>query len=247
MLAACLLTLTAGSVATAEGPSADDLFQGHIKAIGGKAALKARTDSTVQARFIIAAAGIDAEMTMRHQAPDRMLVEMNIPGMGEMKQGYNGKIAWMLNPMAGPSLIEGAQLIELKQQADMHADLNYKKYYKDMQAPVEAEFEGMQVYAVKVKTVSDADQTIYFDREKGYIVGNEGTTETEMGPMGSTTVISDYEADGSVLVPRSMRVILTDMGMEQVIKIKSISHDKLDAKTFQLPEEIKALLEAEDA
>jgi len=59
----------------------------------------------------LAAAGIKGSMVITKAEPDKSLVEIDLAGIGSVKQGYDGKVAWEINPMQGARIKDGDEKI----------------------------------------------------------------------------------------------------------------------------------------
>ena len=57
---------------------------------------------------------------IRQKAPNQQLTTINISGIGEIKEGFDGTNGWELNPMTGPALKKG---VALEQAARSAGDL----------------------------------------------------------------------------------------------------------------------------
>ncbi|MHC5004209.1 MAG: hypothetical protein ACYTJ0_13925 [Planctomycetota bacterium] len=230
---------TAPAAQATDLPSADAVLTKYIKALGGEKAIREHNSMTMTGRMEIPSQGMGGDIIIRAAAPNRFLVTMTIAGMGEMRQGYDGKVGWAMNPMMGSMLIEDEMLEDLKREADFYADLNYKKNYKTMEVEDKTEFNGKQCYKLRLVSHNDQETTEYFDVENGLKVGGSSTSETPMGPMETVAVVQEYKDFDGVKVPT--KLVIKQMGMEQMMTISSVSFAALDPTTFELPAEIKAL------
>ncbi len=220
-------------------PDAAELFAKHVKAIGGEKAIRKHKSAVSKATFNMPAMGITADMTISTAAPDKMYLDMTIPGMGSMQQGYDGKIAWAIDPMSGARIMEGDQLKQVKMQSDFYADLHYSKQYKEMQTMEKTVFADRPSYRVHTVTEFGQDSDVYFDVETGLINGMESTSDSQMGPMKTTTTLADYKDFGGIKKATTTKV--SAFGQEQLLTLKSVEFDTVDMSVFDLPEEIKTM------
>ena len=82
----------------------------YVDAVGGEEALRSHTSATLKGTFGISAMGMEGDLTVYLEAPNKMVQLIELAGMGEMNVGYNGEIGWSDNPMTGPTLLDGALL-----------------------------------------------------------------------------------------------------------------------------------------
>ncbi len=224
-------------------PKAEDLFVRHIDAIGGVKKIKAHKFSTATGSFNMPAMGISGDMVIKQAAPNKFYLSINIPGMGDMTQGFDGTVGWGINPMMGEMVLEGKELEQLKSQSDFYADLNYEKIFKTMKTTGKEDFNDQSCFVVELVTQFDSKSTRYFNVETGLIAGMEQTEESQMGPVTSLIMLDDYKEFDGVLYATTTTI--QTMGQEQVLSVETISHDKLDDAVFALPDSIQALV-AED-
>lgn len=226
-----------------ELPSADEIIARHVEAIGGEDAIRAHTSRTTKGSFGIPAMGMSGDMTIYQMAPDKGIVHISFPGVGESTQAYNGEIGWTEDAMQGPRLLEGAELNALKRQIRAHVDLEYSKHYPERKTVGESEWNGEPAYQVDLVDVDGNESSRYFSIETGLLLGEEGTTTTDMGTSETATTWSDYKEFGGVMFPGSATANLVSMGMEFVQTIESVTFDDDDPSAFEPSDAIKALLE----
>lgn len=220
-------------------PSADDVLKRYRAAIGGDEAIKKHAARTVKGTFEIPAQGMRGDMTIVAAAPDRILVVVTLPGLGELQRGYNGKLAWSIDPAIGPRLLEGCELSEFQHSAEFYEDLHDRAKFKSMTVVGKTSFEGQESYELKLVKDSGFEYTEFFSVATGLLVGGKLTACSQMGSVPVTSIASDYKAFGGVMSPTVTRQKM--MGLEQMTTILSVSFDPVDPKTFDLPPAIAAL------
>lgn len=89
----------------------------HIAAIGGRAAFKAVRSVHARGRLEIRGAGVSGDFELLAARPNRLLYRATVPAIGVIEQGFDGKVGWTLNPVSGPELLTGQQLIEAADDA----------------------------------------------------------------------------------------------------------------------------------
>lgn len=246
-LTACALTTAAPAQEAAEQadlPSPAELMERHIEAVGGADAIRKITSRKVTGTFSVPSMGMEGAATMYSAAPNKTLTIMDITGMGENVQGFNGKVGWATNQMTGPMLMEGETLAQAKRESEFYSDLKYTEMYETLETVGEVEYAGKEAY--KVRQVADnGDESFnYFAKESGLLIGSETIASTPQGEIPVTVVLSDYkEFDG---VKLATKTTINQMGMEVVITIDSVEINKVEDSVFETPEEIKALMEASD-
>ena len=222
-------------------PTASDIFTRSIAAIGGEAAIRKHTCMVTKGTLSMPAAGMSGKLEITTLAPNKVVTAMEFPGVGIIRQGFDGTVGWSMNPMQGPSLIEGPMLEELKKSSDMYKDLDPSKIWTKAETKGAVNFGGVPCYEIVV-TGGPGDGALYYDIQSGLTRGMVLAVETPMGKMPSTTIMSDYkEFDG---VKIAARTDVEAMNMKQVLTVDSVSYEPVDPAIFNLPPEIKALVGA---
>jgi len=200
----------------------------------------------------MAAMGLEGTMEAWEAKPDLSVAKIELAGMGEMTEGYNNGIAYRLNAMMGAQVIDGIELLQRSLEAG-YGDLKERDKFETIETVGREKFNGKDCYKVKLVAKPaegmDAESTKkartimeFYEVESGLNAGSVATTQSQMGEMEVTTLISDYKKFGEGLKP-TKTVQKTAMG-EIVIEIESVDYpDDVDMKIFDLPKEIAALVE----
>jgi hypothetical protein len=221
-------------------PSAETILQKYRDAIGGEAAIRRHTSRRFKGTFEIPAQGMKGDLTVTAMAPNLMTVVVTLPGLGELRRGFDGRVAWSVDPAIGPRLLEGREADEFKHSADFYDDLHEPSKFKSITVVGKGPFEGQECYEVKLVRDSGFEYTEYFSVDSGLIVGGKLKASSQMGEVPVTTVSGEYKAFDGVLVPTVTKQKM--MGLEQVVTITSVSFDPVDASEFALPPPIQALV-----
>jgi len=221
-------------------PSPQSIIDRHVKAVGGKAAILAHKSSHATGTFTMPAQNLTGTLDIYGAKPDKSLVKINLGGIGDLMEGFDGTTGWTLEPMSGPRLKEGQELVEKKFDADFYSDLHEPGRYASMKTIEKTTFEGKPCYKVSLVRKEGGEDFEYYDVETGLKAGASGTRQTAMGPITATQMLSDYKKFGDLLVPTTMKQ--TQMGVDQVLKITAVEWDNVPDSTFDLPAQIKALI-----
>lgn len=231
--------------ATASGgegtlPTAESLWAQHVEAVGGRVALEQYRSSHAVGRFEVPAQGIGGPLELMAAAPNKLLVQIQVSGMGTVRNGYDGEVGWTIHPATGPMVLEGRMLDQLRQQADFYGILRPEVYVQRSETIGESEFDGRPCYKVRVTTRWNEEYFEFFDKATGLLAGSIRTQETPMGALEVTTMTRDYREFGGIKVPA--RVVQRLLGQEQSFMIESIEYDGVDDSVFALPQEIRVLV-----
>lgn len=206
-----------------------------VEAMGGEAALRAHSSSTSKGKMIIAAMGMEGELTQHAAAPDKMVMVIDTP-IGSVNTGYNGEVGWSDNPMTGSSVLEGSPLTQMKQQASFYGPLDYDEHYPSQETTEEVDFNGEMAYRVRMVDVDDNESFLYFSKESALLIGIQATREE-----GESTVrLSKYMDFGGT--KRATVTTLEVQGMEIQNVIETVTFDDVEDGAFEPPDSIKSQL-----
>lgn len=223
-------------------PEARSLVRKFAEVSGGLEKLKAIRTLEIDGKLSIPAAGIEGDIKIYQQAPDRLKMTIGLGPAGEQQQGYDGKTAWQVGPQ-GASVLEGAQAMQMKMQASIVGLAAADKLFDSLETIEQKDFEGENVYVVRGKRKGMSDQLIYFSAESGFVVGTVSDEETPFGKIKVTTVMSDYsKIDGGVVLCKKLVMKLPQF--EQVVTLDQFQvNEELPSGWNQLPSAIENQLQ----
>lgn len=235
-----LLTQLAAAVLLAHtlnaAPSAEEVLDQHVKAIGGEAAAKKLKTRKIMAKFEMPAAGMVADLEIIAKAPNKILTSINIPNMGTMLEGYDGKVAWSKNPFVGTSEKSGAQLEHARSQADFFRDVEIKDRLTDLKYEGTKTVNGEECHVVSGKDQSGNIERMFISTKdhliKQMVTVIPGQTG---GTMEATMRVSDYKKIDGLMVPHKMEMIQPPEAAF-VMTFTSVKHNEpVDDSKFAKP------------
>ena len=90
--------------------------------------------------------GLTGKLEVFHAKPNKALQRMSLPGIGDVKEAFDGKVGWSLSPMTGPTLIDGKQLEERAFDGDFYEELKSPQRYTSISTLERTTFEARPVY-----------------------------------------------------------------------------------------------------
>lgn len=187
LIAVLLGALSILTFAQAEGitPEAQKVFDSYIEAVGGKEKLESIESIKMEGTMSIPAMGMNASVLMVQKLPNSFYLEQNIPGMGKMRQGYDGKTGWSSDPMQGFRVLQGVELDYLVEENNIRSNLFVADRYSSAKI-LEGESADGKITIEAVKKSNGSLDTLHFDSETFLLVGMESIED--MGPQGSLPV-----------------------------------------------------------
>ena len=220
-----------------------EVIHRYIDAIGGEDVIRAHTSMTQKGSFALPAAGLAGDMTVYAQAPNLLALKVDLPGVGQITSGYNGKVGWSNNPFEGATIMEDQQLRDIQIQADMFNILTPEKYYDSITYEGEQTFEGQKVHAVKLDDDESSPTTQYYSVDSGLLVGSSSLQSGNFGEVEVKSIVSDYKKFDDMLIATKTKQVIGVQVIE--LTIDDVSFDKIDPDVFALPPAIQALVDAQ--
>jgi hypothetical protein len=221
-------------------PSAREVVDRFIKAIGGREAYKKISSLRSTGTFELPAQGIRGSFEMVQARPGKALVKTDIPGIGQIEIGFDGKHGWQIDPLAGPTLLTGRKLTELADDSWFDAPLYEPDFVKSMTVAERTTFDGRPAHKLQVVFASGGEEAQFFDVETGLRLGSEARRETPLGIVPTTSVWREYKLFGAIQQPTV--IVQRPLGIEQIIRLAAIEYDAVPAAAFDMPAQIKALI-----
>lgn len=239
LLAAGTLTLASPPLVAQDLPDADGLIAAYVEAMGGADRFQG-TASVTRGTLSMPAAGIEGSFELVQIYPNRMRMDVELPGLGEILSGYDGEHGWSLNPMMGPMLMSGVELEQTREQASIAGALRDPSAVPGRETVEEAEFEGEACWKVRLTWASGRVSYDCYSKETGLLVASEATQATQMGDLPTVSIYRDYRDFEGRLV--ATRLVQRVAGQEQIMVIDSVEYGEVDEARVQPPEAIRALI-----
>ena len=240
---------TTASAATTVGEKDHDahaleIIENMIEAMGGRESIESIKSIKQTGTLSIPMAGLSGAVESYTMTPDKFLLKLTIPAMGETLQGLNGSTAWSSDAMNGPRVLPDDQSKEMVDSANLHKQLEYTKNYKSIKFDGETEFNEQRAYKINLVDNDGKKSTEYFSVESGLQIGGVAVTSSPMGETEVTMQLEDYKELGGHLQPTT---IIQVVGPTKVIiTISDAEYNKVDESVFELPDSVKALLKAQE-
>jgi hypothetical protein len=217
-------------------PDAKTLMEKHNSAAGGRAALDRHSSMKLTATVNLSQ--LNATVEIYRAKPDKFFSKTNLGDMGQVLEGYDGKVGWNSNPM-GAQLAQGEMLDIMKSNADFFASFEDPTRYTKAETIALSDFDGRKCYQVRLSR-GTRNATEYFDATTGLRAGLVVENPTPQGPMQSTTIFAEYGDYDGVKMPK--RIESRNAGGVATITFTAVEYDKVDPAVFELPANVKALI-----
>lgn len=223
-------------------PEATSVLKKFAEATGG--ADKYRDIKTVKmsGKLSSPAQGMEGTIEMQMMLPGKMRVRLDVPDVFTEENGSDGETAWSSNTMMGPRILSGKEKEQLLEEASFEKIYNPEKFYKEMKVVGTEEVDGDKCYKVKLTKKSGIESTEFYSMDTGMHVRTEGKVPTQMGDMEMSVNFSDMKDVGGIKMPH--KIVREISGMNIIVEFDKIEvNPTIDPTVFQLPEEVKELVE----
>ncbi len=234
---AALLALGAAALPAQSTP--ESILARYTKTIDPTGKLATIEGMETQLTMEIAAAGLTAIVTATQRRPNQMLLVVELPAIGEIRQGYDGTTAWASDAMQGPRILTGQEAAIFIDGADFRAMARTPDLFAAMEMADAVEVEGEALECLKLTWKSSRVTTECYSTATGLMVESRALQESAAGVMEVVSRRGDYRAVDGILV--SHRATQNLMGMQQVMTTTRVEFGPQPAERFELPPEIKAL------
>lgn len=216
-------------------PTADDILDRHVKAVGGKEAIEKLTSRVVKGTFDVEAFSVSgAPVEIFAKAPNLNASKIDIPNLGAFNRGFNGTTGWELNPMVGLRELSGVELAHRKRESDFHLDINYKKYYTKMEVKGKEKVGSYETYLIEATPTEGALEKLYFDVNTGLLVRHDGESDTPDGKTPYESFVDDYKTVDGVKFPHTLKYVTPTISF--TMKFTDVKHNvEIDAAKFNKP------------
>jgi zinc protease len=220
---------------TKPGLTAGQIIEKSIAATGGRVAMEQVTSLVSKGLMGTSAGELRNAVEFCSKAPSKRLIVMFFEGVGEMRQGFDGKVAWNQMPLEEAVEVTGAQLAGVKRDAVFNPALKWRELFPKAELRDVEKAGDRQVYPIVLTPSTGKPLTQYYDTQTFLLVRQSGNFETPQGPMDIGVEFSDYrDIGGGVKAPFRIRQV-TPMG-EVIMKITEMKVNvEIDDAKFAKP------------
>lgn len=222
-------------------PDARSLIARHLEAVGGRDAVLAPTSSRATGTFSIPGTGLEGSLEILSADPDRLLLRIEIPGLGRVLSGYDGRVGWSIDPASGPRVLRGAELAAMRDQATELAAVRDESLIESARTVERTRVEGRDCFRVELRWRSGRTTYDCYAPDDGLLVATMSTQESPMGAIEVVTTLDGYRSFGHGKV--ATRIVQSGMGVRQSLSIDALEYGGVDPAEFAPPEAIRTLLE----
>lgn len=215
-------------------PSVDQILDKYITALGGRAAIEKHTSRVSKGTLEIPDANLSGTVEVSEKAPDKSVTAIDLPGLGLVREGSDGTVAWEDNPQTGMREKAGNERADSIRGAAFNPELRMKTLYKTLEVVGKENLGSRSVYVLVATPEAGSVTRMYFDTETGLLLRQGGTRDTAQGPIDVDVFIDEYrEVDG---VKEAVAIRQVTPMFTLTVRISEIKHNvPLDDAIFKKP------------
>ena len=225
-----------------------ELFERFLDATGGRESFV-----SVKNRFIESTVTGDGFFALARQwsiAPNKMFVEIDVPGRPTTRQYFNGKIGWSPVGDERYDFYLGRRDRDLRADAQFLTYADHERIYPMMIMDEPGDLNGVQMERVITRSILGKFERHWFDRETGLLMGFE-TTRSDQGGNAESAVkmfFADYKDFGRGLmfpenvIQQQMLAGPDGAPVTTELKIRNlrVRYDDPSPPAIELPEQLSA-------
>jgi len=188
----------AGEAKEPAGPSADQLLDKYVQALGGAAAIEKVTSRVAKGTIEVGDKSFPIDLYSKD--PEKRISFTHMPE-GDNVTGFNGQEGWL--GMTGRPMREmhGADLDGASIDADLHLATHLKRMFSKVSTRGTEKIGDSNAYVVVGQSEDKPPLRLYFDSQSGLLVRLVRFGETPLGRLPTQIDYADYREVDRVRIP----------------------------------------------
>ncbi|MDP9169362.1 MAG: hypothetical protein M3N54_01980 [Acidobacteriota bacterium] len=224
----------------AELPSGESLLQKSLDRSGGAAAFAKINNAVMTGTVDMVGHNLSGAMAV-YQSGEKSYTVIELPGIGKIEEGFDGKTAWEMSALQGARIKDGEEQAAVKRASKITLLGSWRNYYKKARTLGSEDVDGKPAWKVELTpTEGKNPEFFYFDKETGLLSRVAMIVPTALGDIPADVSMSDYRVVDGIQTPFAM----TQKAMSQVLAMhfdKVVYNDQIAPDRFDLPPAVKAI------
>ncbi len=182
----------------AAGPTADQLIDKYLQAMGGAAAIEKITSRVIKGTITFGDRNIPIDIYAKD--PDKRISFTHTPD-GDSVTAFDGREGWLGNPGRPVREMHGSELDAAAMDADLHFATHLKNIFSEAQVHGVEKVNDSDAYLVVGEREGKTPLRLYFDEKSGLLVRLVRYGDTPFGLMPTQIDYADYKEVGGIKVP----------------------------------------------
>lgn len=189
----------AGSLKPGGLPTADELIDKYIQALGGAEAMGKVTSRTEKGTLSIAN-GPQFPIDLFAKAPNMRVSFMHTP-RGDSITAFDGKTAWLDNPGSEAGKLDAANTEAVKLDAEFNFAVRIRQIFNQLRVSRPEKVKDREANVLFALQQGQPPVRLYFDKESGLLVRLVRYADTPLGRLPTQIDYGDYRDSGGVKIP----------------------------------------------
>jgi photosynthetic reaction center cytochrome c subunit len=213
-------------------PSADQILDKYLAAVGGPTALM-KIKTRVQ-KGTLQAGGMQYPIEVYSEAPDKR-ISISHPQGNSSVTAFNGEVGW-LNIRNGVHRMTEQEREAARIDAELYFPAKVRELYKEFKVKPGETIDGHATYLVMAQAANLPPLQLYFDQSSGLLVRLMRFAQTPLGRNPTQIDYADYRVSDDVKIPYQWT--LTRPNGSFTIKVDEVQTNvAIDPKLFVPPSE----------
>lgn len=180
------------------GPTADQLLDKYVKAIGGTGAVDKVTSRVMKGEIKFGDRSFPIDIYEKD--PDKRASFTHMPDADSIT-AFDGHAGWLGSPGHPTREMHGSDLDAAAMDADLHLATHLKQMFSEMRVTGTEKVDRQESYVVVGQPQGKPPIELYFDEQTGLLVRLVRFGETALGRLPTQIDYADYREAGGVKIP----------------------------------------------
>jgi len=209
-----------------------------VAATGGAAAWNAHKTAHYKMETTLQGMGMGGVGERFQTNTDKSLTVMEMTGLGRVREGTNGKVAWTEDPVQGIRYLDGPEAEQTRIGSSWNSDMHAGELFAKLESATEDGPDGTPLECVVATPKLGAPMRSCYDARTHLQVSQSGVRASPQGDMPFRAFVRDWRDVGGVKVPFESN---TQLGpITTVDRVTALTFDEpLDEKMFDPPKPAK--------
>lgn len=215
--------------------SASAILGDAIKAVGSPEAWTAHKTAHLTMTMSFQALGITGTVERFATSADKALVVTQIPGVGTIREGNNGKVLWSQDPINGLRILDGAEAEQARAESIWNPELRANELYQKVDALTQTGGDGRSLECVVLTPKLAPPTTRCFDSGTHLQVLEKGVHATPQGDTPFTSTVGDWRTVGGLRMPYALETQAGPVTFTAKV-LTAVYDEPMDEKQFEPPQ-----------
>jgi hypothetical protein len=214
--------------------SPEEILADAVKATGGAAAWNAHKTAHYKVETTLQGMGMGGTGERYQTRGDKSLMTMTMAGLGVVREGTNGKVAWTEDPVLGIRYLDGVEAEQTRIASSWNADMHAGELFAKLEAATEPGPDGAPLECVVATPKLGSPLRSCYDAKTHLQVSQSGVRAGPQGDMPFRAIIREWRDIAGVKIPFESN---TQLGpITTLDRVTSVTFDEpIDDKMFDPP------------